>query len=101
MFSQALREDFAEVDPNGEKKAFILSVAEVNKFSGPGQALPTLASRMNGHAVRTRFNATHPWTLNGDSGVLGAWSVLNNAWPMGGNPAFIIRDQDGAWTSGL
>ncbi|MFK4936037.1 hypothetical protein [Lactococcus garvieae] len=98
MFSQALREDFAEVDPSGEKKAFILSVAEVNKFSGPGQALPTLASRMNGHAVRTRFNATHPWTLNGDSGVLGAWSVLNNAWPMGGNPAFIIRDQDGAWT---
>ena len=28
MFSQAMREDFAEVDPNGEKKAFILSVAE-------------------------------------------------------------------------
>lgn len=79
MFSQALREDFAEVDPNGEKKAFVLSVAEINKFSGPGQAFPTLASRQNAHHVRTRFNATHPWHLNGDSGVLGAWTALNNS----------------------
>ena len=101
MFSQALREDFAEVDPNGEKKAFVLSVAEINKFSGPGQAFPTLASRQNAHHVRTRFNATHPWHLNGDSGVLGAWTALNNSVIFGGSPAFIIHDQDGAWTSGL
>ena len=101
MFSQALREDFAEVDPNGEKKAFVLSVAEINKFSGPGQAFPTALSRQNAHHVRTRFNANHPWTINGDSGVLGAWTVLNNSWTFGGSPAFIIRDQDGAWTSGL
>ncbi|MEY8538783.1 hypothetical protein AALM99_10055, partial [Lactococcus muris] len=106
-FTDALKNDFAEVDSHGEKKAFALSVAEVNHLSGLGKAFPTMASRTNVGTTRTPFGPGHPWlvmtSLNavpGTFNVINHWNTTNSA--IGGQrPALILRDQDGAWTSNI
>ncbi|MEY8458738.1 hypothetical protein AALA58_06520, partial [Lactococcus ileimucosae] len=106
-FPAALKNDFAEVDPNGEKKAFALSVAELNHLSGPGKAFPTMHSRRHLGWLRTPFDSGHPWVIvHGDVwGVLGSFIIASNASVSaegGFTPsALILRDQDGAWTSGF
>ncbi|MEY8457667.1 hypothetical protein AALA58_01005 [Lactococcus ileimucosae] len=104
-FTAALKNDFAEVDSHGEKKAFALSVAEANHLSGPGKAFPTMTSRAVG-ATRTPFGPGHPWFImpsgasTGSFNVINHWNATNSA--IGGQwPALILRDQDGAWTSNI
>ncbi len=104
-FPDALKNDFAVVDPNGEKKAFALSVAEVNKLSGPEKAFPTMASRRTvGGWTRTPFDADMPWIIMGGAVLTGSLQVptftpnfIAAVFPQ--SPALILRDQDGAWTS--
>ncbi|MEY8458563.1 hypothetical protein [Lactococcus ileimucosae] len=107
-FTAALKNDFAEVDPNGEKKAFALSIAEVNKLSGPGKAFPTMNSRnMTGGWTRTPFNETHSWMLSGPDAAAGSgtfnvvthWTNAAGVFPQA--LSMILRDQDGAWTSSI
>ena len=104
-FTDALKNDFAEVDPNGEKKAFALSVAEVNHLSGPGKAFPTMASRSALWQLRTLFSSTHPWVIVPGVGVAGSFIIATNS-PITDSGVLqtanlILRDQDGAWTSGF
>ncbi len=101
-----MKNDFAAVDSNGEKKAFALSVAEVNHLSGPGKAFPTMASRTSVGVTRTPFGEWHPWLVmpvggsTGTFNVINHWNATNSA--IGGQwPALILRDQDGAWTSNI
>lgn len=108
MFHQDLIQDFAEVDPNGEKKAFLLSVAEMNHLSGPGKAFPTMVSRVSMRNLRTIYNANHPWHIHGEVvganpawGLIGSWLSAPVTQPQTTTPALILHDQDGAWTSGL
>ncbi|MBL3717042.1 hypothetical protein GHK52_09565 [Lactococcus garvieae] len=105
-FTDALKNDFAEVDPNGEKKGFALSVAEVNHLSGSGKAFPTMASRTSVGATRTPFGPGHPWLVMVTGAVTGSFNVINfwtttNTAVMPQYPALILRDQDGAWTSNI
>ncbi|MEY8537535.1 hypothetical protein AALM99_03600 [Lactococcus muris] len=101
-FTNALRNDFAEVDPSGERKAFVLSLAEVNHLSGPGKAYPTLASRLQTlEGTRTPFNAERPWLIGNHSGIIVLVNQVNNAVPHISGIALILRDQDGAWNSNI
>ncbi|MEY8457981.1 hypothetical protein [Lactococcus ileimucosae] len=101
-FTEALKNDFAVVDPNGEKKAFALSVAEFNHLSGPGKAFPTMASRSMWTTPRTLFDTNLPWFIQNVS-ILGSFNIFNQNGTVAritdGFPALILRDQDGAWTS--
>ncbi|MEY8442707.1 hypothetical protein AALA52_00280 [Lactococcus ileimucosae] len=103
-FTEALKNDFAEVDPNGEKKAFALSIAEINNISGPGKAYPTMPSRVvAGTWTRTPFISTHPWYIAHLTGtfIIGTHPTLTVSGNQHQAPSMILRDQDGAWTSGF
>ena len=105
-FTAALKNDFAEVDSNGEKKAFALSVAEANHLSGPGKAFPTMASRAIIGFTRTPFGPSHPWLVMTVGAVTGSFTVINHVNGINTTvapywPALILRDQDGAWTSNI
>ncbi|MEY8537806.1 hypothetical protein AALM99_05035 [Lactococcus muris] len=106
-FTDALKNDFATVDPNGEKKAFSISVAELNNISGPGKAFPTMASRVTaGGGTRTPYNDSFPWVVNGGVDSPGSFNFFHHAnglktVVMPQSPAMLLRDQDGAWTSNL
>ncbi|MBL3716136.1 hypothetical protein GHK52_04815 [Lactococcus garvieae] len=105
-FPAALKNDFTAVDPNGEKKAFALSLAELNHLSGPEKAFPTMASRGGGgFRPRTLFNNNRSWAVLA-SGHLGSFAILNInvglvSQVAAARPNLILRDQDGAWTSSI
>ncbi|WP_394304443.1 hypothetical protein [Lactococcus muris] len=103
-FTEALKNDFAEVDPNGEKKAFALSLAEFNHLSGPGKAFPTMASRSMWTTPRTLFDTNLPWFIQNVS-ILGSFNIFNQNGTVAritdGFPALILRDEDGAWNSNI
>ncbi len=111
---EAMREDITVYTPGGEKKAFALSIADVMKLSGPGLAFPNVNSRVRA------ANSSESWWLRTPARTNTAWyiSSWDNAPPVGSllsgihvsittpswvstRPAFIMRDQGGAWTSGL
>lgn len=93
-------QDYATVTPSGEKKAFALSVAELNDVSGPGKAYPTIASRGAVREtspstkvkwwLRTQYDSTRSWIVhNNSAGEI--WVGLPSASDGGVRPALIIH----------
>ncbi|MEY8459084.1 hypothetical protein AALA58_08295, partial [Lactococcus ileimucosae] len=87
--------DVTEIDPSGSPRAFVLSVADVLRLSGPGRGFPTALER--GHGVlgwwwtRTPWLSGRAWRIGNRGGIVGPDSIGIANSTGGMRPALIIN----------
>ncbi|MBL3716003.1 hypothetical protein GHK52_04090 [Lactococcus garvieae] len=89
--------DVTQVDPSGSPQAFVLSLADVARLSGPGRAFPNHAERglpVDDTWAWLRTPGAHPgymWSVLANGTVTGFRDVNHNVWWGGLRPALIVR----------
>ncbi len=89
--------DVTQVDSSGSRQAFVLSLADVARLSGPGRAFPNHAERglpVDDTWAWLRTPGAHPgymWSVLANGAVTGFRDVNHNVWYGGLRPALIVR----------
>ncbi|MEY8458941.1 hypothetical protein AALA58_07540, partial [Lactococcus ileimucosae] len=89
--------DVTQVDSSGSPQAFVLSLADVARLSGPGRAFPNHAERglpVDDTWAWLRTPGAHPgymWSVLANGTVTGFRDVNHNVWWGGLRPALIVR----------
>ncbi|MEY8443492.1 hypothetical protein AALA52_04440 [Lactococcus ileimucosae] len=87
--------DVTEIDPSGSPRAFVLSVADVLRLSGPGRGFPTALERGHGALgwwwTRTPWLPGRAWRVGNRGGFAGPDSIGIANSTGGMRPALIIN----------